>query len=146
MMNISIQNRSNKSFVNRLQALKGSYPLTLLSLTALDGLEVFQLKVELESDEELSAFAQDAKFGFGEQFVIERTFKEQAEDYKTEHFVDLKSVDASEDKLFDLRKKLEDEKITVRALEFSSNADNTGLIRAYANNSQDQAMIANLLA
>lgn len=139
-MLIAIQNKALKSFVDRLQALKDSYPISVLTMTALDGAELFCLDVDIEEDE-LASFALDAQFGFGHDFKIERVLNDINYDHQTEYYIELNSSDNFEQELLELRKRLYDARINYRALEYSK-LDDASVIRAYASTNQDQEAIA----
>lgn len=145
MMLIAIENRALKSFVDRLQALKASYPLTVVTMAALDGSELFSLDVEI-GEEQLASFAQDAKFGFGPDFKIERILKSFPTDYQTEHFVDVLSGENFEADLLKLRQQFSEANVSYRALEYSQQNRAEKVIRAYVSNQQEQQTLQSLVA
>ncbi len=144
-MFLVIQNSALKSFAGRLKALKANYPLKVNTMAALDGCELYYLDVDIHEDD-LSSFAEDARFGFGEDFKVERLSNEPSYDYQTEHYIEVEAGEGAEEQLLEVRKLFADKSISYRALEFINDAVSSTKIRAYANSISERDVIAETIA
>ncbi len=142
-MLIAIENRTPKNYLNRLKALMSSYPVSILIMAAQKEAEVYYLDANLE-EEHLPGFAQDAKFGFGNELKVERVLQELNHDYHSEFFVDLDIQDINEDQLLNLRERFCNANIKFNAIEFNC-ANDQGKARAYASSDQEQAAIVQFM-
>lgn len=146
-MIISVKNTALKSFVGRLESLKDSYCVKLQSMAALDGAEYFYLDVDIEENH-LSSFAQDAKFGYGHDFKIERVnnqSKQASPSFEKNLFVELDAKSNVEKQMLDIRVKFSEVGVNYRALEFKKSENDSDKIRIYVNNPMDKDVIIKLM-
>ncbi len=144
-MLIAIKNQTSKSFIDRLKALKSGYQISMLRKIFKPDSELYYFRLKIE-DDLLPSFAQDAKFGFGNELQIERVLADLSYDYQTENHVDLGVKDITPEQLLTIKEQLQQTNTDFVAIELSYQTEEHATVKVYVNSEQEQQAIVSLLS